>query len=115
MKKKGKATSLKHLTGKIASWNNLGYADEDVSRYVEEISRDNLRAIGMYSGLGVFALNLVLVLCCSMNKTPMSLVLLYLAGIVLSAGLWCASRYFLRQDRYIARAGNVLGLIFTIL
>ncbi len=49
MKKKGKATSLKHLTGKIASWNNLGYADEDVSRYVEEISRDNLRAIGMYS------------------------------------------------------------------
>ena len=115
MKKKGKATSLKHLTGKIASWNNLGYADEDVSRYVEEISRDNLRAIGMYSGLGVFALNLVLVLCCSMNKTPMSLVLLYLAGIVLSAGLWCASRYFLRQDRDIARAGNVLGLIFTIL
>ena len=114
MKKKGKATSLKHLTGKIASWNNLGYADEDTSRYVEEISRDNLRAIGMYSGLGVFALNLVLVLCCPMNSAPMSLVLLYLAGSVLSAGLWCASRYFLRQDRDIARAGNVLGLIFTI-
>ena len=113
--KERKSTSLKHLTGKIASWNNLGYADEDVSRYVEEISRDNLRAIGMYSGLGVFALNLVLVRCCSMNKTPMSLVLLYLAGIVLSAGLWCASRYFLRQNRDIARAGNVLGLIFTIL
>ena len=102
MKKKGKATSLKHLTGKIASWNNLGYADEDVSRYVEEISRDNLRAIGMYSGLGVFALNLVLVLCCSMNKTPMSLVLLYLAGIVLSAGL-------------IYISSLVIGLLSTVI
>ena len=103
MKKKGKATSLKHLTGKIASWNNLGYADEDVSRYVEEISRDNLRAIGMYSGLGVFALNLVLVLCCSMNKTPMSLVLLYLAGIVLVGAL---------TGRWAQPDDLVTGLIF---
>ena len=83
MKKKGKATSLKHLTGKIASWNNLGYADEDVSRYVEEISRDNLRAIGMYSGLGVFALNLVLVF--GMTAIGSSILVLWITRNVTAA------------------------------
>ena len=115
MKKKGNGTLLERLVERIAAWDNLGYTDEDVTRYMDDAARDNLRAVAFYSGIGVFALAAVLVLRCISDSAPNMLVALYAVGIVLSGGLWYGAGHAADREKHISRAANVCGLLFSVL
>ncbi len=115
MKKKGSGTLLERLVERIAAWDNLGYTDEDVTRYMNDAARDNLRAVAFYSGIGVFALAAVLVLRCISDSAPNMLVALYAVGIVLSGGLWYSAGHAADREKHISRAANICGLVFAVL
>ena len=115
MKKRGNGTLLERLVERIAAWDNLGYTDEDVSRYMDDAARDNLRAIALYSGIGVFALAVALVLRCVSDSAPNMLIALYTVGIVLSGGLWYSARQAADREKHISRAANICGLVFAVL
>lgn len=115
MKKRGNGTLLERLVERIAAWDNLGYTDEDVTRYMNDVARDNLRAVAFYSGIGVLALAAVLVFRCVSDSSTNLLLALYAAALVLSGALWYCAGHAADRDKNTSRAANVCGVLFAVL